>query len=213
MVDAGCARHHRNRPGGAEDGFHQGELQVSSARESCHFFSCLCCKMFVCSLVSRAVALMPLYKALNKARASLLLCETHYIWGHPEVYLSHLFDVLWEAYLHTEEAVCKAQADQPDFPPVLLQTSKSSARPQRFHTVRKSAHYTAGITFPENFQMYLRCSCPTAALCYHYSEVECEGSRPRVWKENKKLRWKSDLQIKKASFFFNLTKHENRTCC
>lgn len=100
----------------------------------------------VCS--ARLAALMPLNNELNKSKAGLtLLCET-YIWGHTKVYLRHLFDVLWEAYLHTEEALCKAWADQPDFSPTLLQTSKSSARPQRSHTVRKSAHYTASIKFP-----------------------------------------------------------------
>ncbi len=116
----------------------------------------------VCSVCSvTAAALMLLNNVLNTSKASLsLLCET-YIWGHTKVYLKHLFDVLWDAYLHTEEALCKARADQPDFSLTLLQTSKNKARPQRFHTVRKSGHYTASIKFPENFQMYLRCSLLT----------------------------------------------------
>lgn len=162
-------------------------------------------------------ALMPLNNALNKSEACLsLLCET-YIWGHAEVYLEHLFDVLWEAYLHTEEALCKARAWSAWF----LSDSPTDLK----ETVPGLSDFTQsenlGIiqrvsNFPKNFQMYLCCSCLAAVVCYHCSVVECEGSSPWLWKENKKHRRKSDLQIKKMLFFFsffNLTKHENRTCC
>lgn len=94
----------------------------------------------VWSLVCKVAAFMLANNIPNKYKARLSLLWETYIWGHTKVYLKHLFDVLWEAYLHTEEALCKAQADQPDFSASLLQTSKSSAKSQWFHTVRESAH-------------------------------------------------------------------------
>ena len=41
--------------------------------------------------------------------------------------------------------------------PTLLQTSKTVASPQRFHTVRNSAHYTASLEFPP--RKTSRCIC------------------------------------------------------
>lgn len=81
------------------------------------FIDSLQCVNNICLVCSVRSALKLLNNALNKSKASLsLLCET-YSSGHTKFYLRHLFDVLWEAYLHTEEALCKAWADQPDFSP------------------------------------------------------------------------------------------------
>lgn len=155
-------------------------------------------KFLSCCLLCRVAALMLLNNALNKSDARLsLLCEM-YIWGQAKAYLKHLFDVLWEAYLHTEEALCKARAWSAWF------LSDFSYRPQRncarrFYTVRKSGHYTASIKFPENFQMYLCCSCLAAVVCYHCS---AKGQVLDFGKRTKSTVGNLTFKSKKCFFFF-----------
>lgn len=108
---------------------------------------------FASSLITDALKIH--LDVLSTYKASLVfLCEL-YICGPTKSSLQRVFDVLWEAYLHTEEALSKAWSSW--FlcsTPSAHQTSKSSARLQWFHTLRKAAHYTAWITFLENCQMY-----------------------------------------------------------
>lgn len=149
-----------------------------------------CFWMFVWSLVCRVAALMLLHNALT------------YIWSPKPVCRFFVRDV----YLGSRRGLSQtslwcALRSIPAYWGSTLQGLRSSAwflsrvsyRPQRalpvlsdFTQSKLGALYSESRVSPENFQMYLCCSCFTAVACYGYSGAECEGSSPWVWKENKR---------------------------
>lgn len=129
-----------------------------------------------------------------------------------KVYLKHLFDVLWEAYLHTEEVLCKAWADQPDFSPTLLQTSKNHARPQQFHTCRKIGalyrEYQISWKLPDVFVLFIsRCNWVLSLLSVW---LNVNGQGLEFGKRSKSTTGNLYFKIKKNSFFKSI---RNKSCC
>jgi len=90
------------------------------------------------------------------------------IWDHTSVYLRHLFDVLWEADLHTDEALFKTRADQADFS--VSPTPKITEHCQASATSRHRKICTT-YSFPE-------LPGPLVSMCSHCS---CELSLQNVW--------------------------------